>query len=185
MPILDIKKYFKKQKGFTLIELLIVIAIMAILTTVVFVALNPLGRFQDARNSRRWTDVNSILSAVKLHQVDHGGVYLSGIASLTPGDYYGIGSGASCNAEACVNGKNEDATNNTITLQAPCVSVLDLAEGSPSYLPSIPTNPSATGVSQDDTRYYLSLRTNGSVKVGACFTEKGSGDLEPIIEVER
>lgn len=62
-----------KQKGFTLIELLVVIAIIAILATVVFVALDPVTRFADARDSRRWNDVNSLLTAVHQCIVDNDG----------------------------------------------------------------------------------------------------------------
>ena len=53
------------QRGFTLIELLIVIAIIAILAGVVFVSLDPLQRFLDARDAARWTDVTAVLSAVR------------------------------------------------------------------------------------------------------------------------
>lgn len=61
------------RNGFTLIELLVVIAIVAVLATVVFVALDPVTRFADARNARRWSDVNSILTAVHQYVVDNGG----------------------------------------------------------------------------------------------------------------
>lgn len=64
---------YTNQKGFTLIELLVVIAIIAILATVVFVALDPVTRFADARNSRRWNDVNSLLTAVHQFIVDNDG----------------------------------------------------------------------------------------------------------------
>ncbi|MDE2588934.1 MAG: prepilin-type N-terminal cleavage/methylation domain-containing protein, partial [Patescibacteria group bacterium] len=40
-------------KGFTLIELLVVITIISTLLVVVFVALNPGGRLQQARDARR------------------------------------------------------------------------------------------------------------------------------------
>lgn len=62
-----------KYKGFTLIELLVVISIISILAVVVFVALDPVSRFQDARNARRWTDTNSILTAVHECIVDNDG----------------------------------------------------------------------------------------------------------------
>lgn len=67
------KRGKRLQEGFTLIELLIVIAIIAILATVVFVALDPVTRFADARNSRRWTDINNILTAVHECIVDNDG----------------------------------------------------------------------------------------------------------------
>jgi prepilin-type N-terminal cleavage/methylation domain-containing protein len=88
------KQYIKTQSGFTLIELLVVIAIIAILSTVVFVALDPVKRFADARDSRRWNDVNSILTAVHQHIVDNDGdlplVLTTGQASTE------IGSCGSC-----------------------------------------------------------------------------------------
>ncbi len=71
----------KAQAGFTLIELLVVTAIIAVLATVVFVALDPLTRFADARNSRRWNDVNSILTAVHQYIVDNDGSLPSGLTS--------------------------------------------------------------------------------------------------------
>lgn len=71
----------KKNKGFTLIELLVVIAIIAILATVVFVALDPVTRFADARDSRRWNDVNSILTAVHQYIVDNDGTLPPGLTT--------------------------------------------------------------------------------------------------------
>lgn len=73
--------YSKNGAGFTLIELLVVIAIIAILATVVFVALDPVSRFADARNSRRWNDVNSILTAVHEYIVDNDGSLPTGLTT--------------------------------------------------------------------------------------------------------
>lgn len=69
------------QVGFTLIELLVVIAIIAILAVTVFVALDPVTRFADARNSRRWTDVNNILTAVHTYIVDNEGSLPAGLST--------------------------------------------------------------------------------------------------------
>ena len=69
------------KKGFTLIELLVVIAILAILSTVVFVALDPVKRFRDTRNSRRVQDVNSILTAVHQYIVDNAGSLPTGVTT--------------------------------------------------------------------------------------------------------
>lgn len=54
-------------KGFTLIELLIVIAILAILTTVVLVVINPVQMFAQTRDSERIYDVNTLSNAVALY----------------------------------------------------------------------------------------------------------------------
>ena len=71
----------KESKGFTLIELLVVIAIIAILATVVFVSLDPVTRFADARDSRRWGDVNSILTGIHQYIVDNDGALPTGLAT--------------------------------------------------------------------------------------------------------
>ncbi len=63
------------KKGFTLIELLIVIAIIAVLAAVVFVALNPLQRFKETRNVQRWSDVDAIAGAIRLYQ--NAGSYIN------------------------------------------------------------------------------------------------------------
>jgi len=65
----------KRQKGFTLIEVLVVIAIIAILAAIVLVAINPAKRFQDARQSQRHANVESILSAVQQNMVDNKGIF--------------------------------------------------------------------------------------------------------------
>lgn len=82
------------QKGFTLIELLVVIAIIAILSVVVFVALDPGRRFAEARDSRRFVDASSILTAIHQKIVDQGGDLPAGLTtSLSSTE---IGSCGSC-----------------------------------------------------------------------------------------
>ncbi|KKQ27664.1 MAG: hypothetical protein US42_C0007G0055 [Candidatus Magasanikbacteria bacterium GW2011_GWC2_37_14] len=143
------------KKGFTLIELLIVIAIIAIIAGVVFVALDPLTRFQDSRDSRRWGDLTGILSAVKIHQVDNKGSYLGTIASLAADTPAMITSGAG-SAGTC-----------TATTTLASVDLSGLATGG--YLSAVPMDPQ--GGSASSTLYYLIKRSNGTVTVGACAPE--------------
>lgn len=69
------------QKGFTLIELLVVIGILTILLAIVLVAINPARQFAQANNTRRRSDVNTILNAISQYQADHQGQLPSAITS--------------------------------------------------------------------------------------------------------
>ena len=57
----------RQAKGFTLIELLIVIAILAILATVVLLVINPVQMFAQARDSQRIYDINTLSNATALY----------------------------------------------------------------------------------------------------------------------
>jgi type IV pilus assembly protein PilA len=155
-------KHKLSQKGFTLIELLVVIAIIAILAVVVFVALDPVKRFADARNSRRWTDVNNILTAVHQSIVDDGGTLPSGLtASMSVTQ---IGSAASGCDTSCT-----DATASAcVNLNGPLAK----------YLKQMPQDPD-TGTSQE-TGYYIVVDENNIVTVSACTPENGE-----VVEVSR
>lgn len=69
------RKSQNSVKGFTLIEILVVIGMLAILTTVVLVAVNPLRQFAQARNSERQANASAILNAVGNRIADNRGVF--------------------------------------------------------------------------------------------------------------
>jgi prepilin-type N-terminal cleavage/methylation domain-containing protein len=60
----------RKTKGFTLIELLIVIAILAVLSVVVILTLNPAELLRQARDSTRVSDMSTYKSAMALYLAD-------------------------------------------------------------------------------------------------------------------
>jgi prepilin-type N-terminal cleavage/methylation domain-containing protein len=70
----------KNRKGFTLIELLIVIAIIAVLSVVVILSLNPAELLRQARDSNRISDMATMKSAVSLYLADVASPYL-GVAA--------------------------------------------------------------------------------------------------------
>lgn len=83
------------DQGSALIELLVAIAIIAILAVIVFAALGAIIRFQDARNSRRWNDVSSYLTAIHECLVDNNGTEAACLGTLTDEDVYEIVSSGS------------------------------------------------------------------------------------------
>ena len=72
-----------KQAGFTLLEILVVIGVIAILAAVVIVALNPARQFAQARNTQRWSNVNTVLNAVWQRMVDNRGTWVVPVGSCT------------------------------------------------------------------------------------------------------
>ena len=80
---INYKKY--KQKGFTLLEVLMVIGILAILASVVLVAINPARQFKIARDSQRNANITTILNAIGQNMTDHGGVFTcEGVVTQIP-----------------------------------------------------------------------------------------------------
>ncbi|MBI2473230.1 type II secretion system protein [Candidatus Uhrbacteria bacterium] len=161
------------KQGFTLVELLIVIAIVAILVAVIFVALDPATRFSQARDAVRQNDVGEILSAIKLYQVDNGGDHLASIAALTPGDVYMAVNGAVMTT-GCDDGNLSCDTD--VTTDTACVNIAGLVTGG--YLASMPVSPSGdvawddgSGAADDGSGYTLSIDANGIVAVRACESE--------------
>lgn len=73
----------KLRQAFTLIELLVVVGILAVLLTIVLIAINPARQFSQANNTKRQSDVNALLNAVHQYAADHKGVLPAGI-STTP-----------------------------------------------------------------------------------------------------
>jgi len=74
----------ESTRGFTLIEILIVIGMLAILATVVLVAVNPLRQFAQARNSQRQANVSALLNAVSNRIADNRGVFEAADCTALP-----------------------------------------------------------------------------------------------------
>ncbi len=69
----------KNNKGFTLIELLVVIGILAILLSIVLIAINPARQFGQANNTQRRSNVTAFLNAIGAYAADNKGLLPAGI----------------------------------------------------------------------------------------------------------
>lgn len=144
------------QNGFTLIELLIVITVIAALAAVVFVALNPSQRLKDARDARRVSDVQTILTAIHASIVDNKGTLPTGLTTGMSETQLGTGvsgcaiatGGCSVVATACVN------------LTTPMTK----------YLKTMPIDPTTT-FSASQSGYSVTVDANNIVTIKACGTE--------------
>lgn len=74
--MLEKKLKFSFQKSFTLLELLITIAILAVLASISFVALNPAEQIKKARDAQRLTELRSIEKAVNIFEIEYASASL-------------------------------------------------------------------------------------------------------------
>ncbi|HMB26382.1 MAG TPA: prepilin-type N-terminal cleavage/methylation domain-containing protein [Patescibacteria group bacterium] len=172
MYCFSFNKIQKTNKGFTLIELLIVIAIIAILAAITFVALDPLTRFRDSRDARRWSDVSSVIDAIKVDQVDNGGDYLEEITTMTSDQWYMIvdgdmDQGCDDNNSSCAQAVDSDNH---------CVNLEDLVDEG--YLGDVPVSPEGviawddgSGDGDEGTGYVLKRESSGIIHIQACEAE--------------
>lgn len=140
-------KSLQNKKGFTLIEILVVVALIAILATITFIAINPAKNFRDTRNAQRSSAVNEILNAVTQYTSEQGN---------SVGDFGAI--------EAC-----DDGTDN-IGSGAGNINLSTLLVDE--FIVEIPADPS--GGSDEDTGYDICLTAGNRVQISAPSAEGGA-----------
>ena len=133
-----------QQKGFTLIELLVVIGILAILFSIVLIAINPARQFGQANDTKKRSDTLQVLNAIHQYAAEHTGLLPTGLTTpLTAADIVNTGVDI-------------------------CVALM------PTYISALPSNPSGaskgvpiTTCTTYDTGYNVGVDTSGRVTVTA------------------
>ena len=144
----------KTRKAFTLIELLLVIGIIAILASIVIVAINPTKQLGDARNAQRRSDVNTVLNAVYQYAIDNNGS-LPGAIPTAPDAAKPVCLGT--------------------VVDAACTGVpagVDLSDLIGTYIVAVPADPQNEDAAV--TGYTIVQDANGRVTVAAPSAEQGA-----------
>jgi prepilin-type N-terminal cleavage/methylation domain-containing protein len=155
------------KKGFTLIELLVVIGILAILLTIVLIAINPARQFNLSNDTKRRSEVLSILNAVHQYAADpaHKGILPAGIPTGVVG---------TDDLELCG------------PTSATCVDLCTMLV--PTYISALPVDPENTGTTDPVTvctaaytsGYHIVKDTVGRVTVTAPLTSNATATMISI-----
>ena len=142
------------EAGFTLIELLVVIGILAVLLSIVLVAINPARQFAQGRDTQRTSNLNSILNAVGQRMADNKGVF-AGSFTINLVTY-------TCpTIPTAIDGVDSAAGGTGVDLS--CLV--------PTYIPTLPSDPSG-GLTAPDTGYQIYVESaTGRVHVVAPVLE--------------
>jgi type IV pilus assembly protein PilA len=145
-----------RRRGFTLIELLLVIGIIAILASIVIVAINPTKQLGDARNAQRRSDVNTILNAVYQYAIDNNGNLPTGIPT------------GSASAKIICQSWVAPATCTGVDIQG-----INLRMLSGTYITGVPRDPQLADTGTG-SRYMMYQDTAGRITVYAPYAERGA-----------
>jgi prepilin-type N-terminal cleavage/methylation domain-containing protein len=146
------------KRGFTLIEILVVIGIIAVLSTIVIVAINPARQFKLARDSQRTANVTAILNAVGQNMAENKGVFTCNVSLPNVSEVI-----------------SSDTAGGGIDIAA-CIS--------PLYISTLPYDPSLPGArfvnfTDYDTQYLIKQDLDGRVTVSA------AGEIQGAITISR
>ncbi len=72
-------KILNNKRAFSLVEVILVIAAIAILASIVIIAINPQKQLAETRNAKRSSDINNIMKAVYQYSIDNNGNFPEGI----------------------------------------------------------------------------------------------------------
>ncbi len=152
-----------------MIEILVVIGIIAVLATIVIIAINPARQFAQSRNTQRTANVQAILNAVGQRIADNKGVFAGTVGAQT------------C-PNLTTSGANALTAGTAYKIKAPAVlasNEIDLSCLVTTYIPSFPYDPSDaaaawTSTAAYNTGYTIAIDASGRATVAAPTAELGT-----------
>jgi prepilin-type N-terminal cleavage/methylation domain-containing protein len=157
------------QKGFTLIELLVVIGILAILFSIVLIAINPARQFAQANDTKMRSDTLQILNAVHQYAAENSGNLPNNMPAIVAPATTGV-------AAITLADKNVPATAGNLCLQLV-----------PKYISALPVAPATAGAggvkgaaitdcaNPYATGYNVGIDGAGRVTISATATDVNGG----------
>jgi prepilin-type N-terminal cleavage/methylation domain-containing protein len=143
------------KKAFTLVELIMVMAVVAILVTVLFVSTKPQKRFGEANDAKRKNDAQSLEQAIKLITADAGSLPLE--LNLTENQAFAL-----VKAGGTVEGTY------SCTALGTSINKVDISSALSSVLPAMPIDPELSEAS-NETGYYI-VKRGRSYDIEPCNT---------------
>ncbi len=128
------------QKGFTLIEIFVILGIVAILAAIVLIAINPERQFQQANDSERWSNVNTLVNALSQYRTDSRG-------QLPPS----------------ITGEEKQICKSTAIATSSCA---DLSLLVPTYIVAVPVDP-LNMEEPNDSGYVIATTTGNLIQISA------------------
>ena len=155
--------WHKNVLGFNLIQLVIVVAVLAVITAVVFLNEDPLARVGKARDAKRLQEVQSIVKAIELYGVDQHSL---------PTDFTSTNISLGEILVLC----SASGTAVCAGVARECLVVSD--PEFLKYLNALPVDPEKTDTT--DTGYYITRTASNALEVGACTTYDADLDIAVV-----
>lgn len=154
-----LEKKYQKRDGFSLVELIVALAIVAILTAATLILINPPQQLAKGRNTQRQSNVTYILNAVVQNTADNAGAFSCSTGPIPTTTAIMAVSTGSYNI-------------------APCLV--------PTYLPSLPFDPTASGTYYTSvTAYNTGYAILSNASTGRITIAAPSAELSQTISITR